>query len=228
MQRQANIIRLVYRRALPESIRSLPWIHRLKALLNHDFLYSSDYYANTVDPPAQKSAVVMAKSIMDEFNPASIIDVGCGTGALLAALEARGCRVLGLEYSTAALAFCRSRNLNVLRFDIEKETLPAEWRFDVAISLEVAEHLPSTRADRYIDLLIAFAKKIVFTAAPPGQGGADHINEQPQSYWTAKFQERGFRFANELSRRWADEWRRSGQVQSWYHQNLMIFTKNGN
>jgi SAM-dependent methyltransferase len=236
MSTSVDTIRSIYRLIVPEPIRRLSCIGRLKALLNHDrierlkallshdLLYTSDYYDTSVGGLARTSADVIAQSIMDEFNPSSIVDVGCGAGALLAALQARGCRVVGLEYSTAALAYCRSLNLNVLRFDLRREKLPPKLRFDVATSMEVAEHLPVKSADRYVDLLIAVAPKIVFTAAPPGQGGTCHFNEQPQSYWVAKFQKRGFRFADELSRRWGEEWRASGRVESFYHQNLMIFT----
>ena len=89
--------------------------------------------------------------------------------------------------------------------------------------MEVAEHLPAMVADRYVDLLTHLSQVIVFTAAPPGQGGDDHVNEQPPSYWISKFQQRGFGYAEELSRRWRESWEAVGDVEGLYHRNLMIF-----
>ena len=99
--------------------------------------------------------------------------------------------------------------------------------FDVAVSMEVAEHIPESRADRYMDLLARAGRAVVFTAAPPGQGGNDHVNERPSEYWIAKFADRGFRLDGELTRSWRDHWRRSEHVRGWYHQNLMVFRRAG-
>jgi len=95
--------------------------------------------------------------------------------------------------------------------------------FDVAVSMEVAEHLPEMIADRYVHLLTRLSQVIVFASAPPGQGGADHVNEQPPSYWISKFQQNAFRHAEELSQSWRESWKAAGDVEDWYHQNLMIF-----
>jgi hypothetical protein len=62
--------------------------------------------------------------------------------------------------------------------------------------MEVAEHLPARTADRYVKLLSSLSSILVFTAAPPGQGGrtaTDHINEQPPWYWMTKYKQLGFR-----------------------------------
>jgi hypothetical protein len=91
--------------------------------------------------------------------------------------------------------------------------------------MEVAEHLPEKAAGRYVDLLTRLSSVIVFTAAPPGQGGQDHINEQPPSYWISKFQDLGFAQDRLLSERWRKIWRGSSAVASWYYENLMIFRR---
>jgi SAM-dependent methyltransferase len=198
----------------------------LKALLlGHDAIYDSDYYEKTVEGPAVRSAGRIADSILGDFKPASLIDVGCGTGALLDALRERGCEVFGLEYAEAALRYCHNRGLNVAKFDLERDVFTENRTFDVAVSMEVAEHLPERVADRYVDLLISLSRIVVFTAAPPGQPGTDHVNEHPPSYWISKFQRRGFEHLEELSERWRETWKAAGDVSSWYHQNLMIFRR---
>lgn len=223
-------VKRVYRSGVPEVIRHsgpVRWFKRacLSKLLSHDAMYDRAYYERTVEGPAAQSAATMAASIVTEFRPKSVVDVGCGTGALLAALRACGCEVSGLEYSEAGIEFCRSRKLDVRKFDIENDALDARRSVDVVCSMEVAEHLPERVAERFVDLLVSFAPIVVFTAARPGQGGSDHVNEQPPEYWIAKFASRGLRHDPVTTERIAQDWRASGAVASWYWENLMIFRR---
>jgi SAM-dependent methyltransferase len=223
-------VKKFYRSAVPKSIRhSAPvmWFKRvfLSKVLPHDAMYDREYYERTVEGPAVKASAVMAGSIVSEFEPKSVVDVGCGTGALLAALRDRGCTVFGLEYSQAGIEFCRSRALDVHRFDLESDSLGERRTFDVASSMEVAEHLPERIADRFVDLLVSFAPVIVFTAARPGQGGSDHVNEQPPEYWIEKFRARSFTHDPACAARMSEGWRTSGAVATWYWENLMVFRR---
>lgn len=219
---------------VPTSVRRSPMVSKLKALLlgeelllSHDWIYDSDYFENSIEKPAIFSAGRIADSILSEFKPASIIDVGCGTGALLEALHERGCEVFGLEYADVGLRYCRNRGLNVAKFDLERDVFNESRTFDVAVSMEVAEHLPETVADRYIELLTCLSPIVVFSAAPPGSPGidtdTDHVNEQPPSYWITKFQKHRFEHLKEVTQCWRDTWKARGDVAPWYHRNLMIF-----
>ncbi len=226
------MITSAYRRLVPERIRHSRVVRQLRAAVvggrrGHDLIYNAEYYAETVAEAATASADVMASSIVSDLAPNAVFDVGCGTGALLAALGRLGCPGFGVEYSKAALRYCREQNLDVTRFDIENDRYENPRDFDVAVSMEVAEHIPESRADRYLDLLAGAGRAVVFTAAPPGQGGNDHVNERPAAYWIAKFADRGFQLNDELTRSWHDHWRRSEHVRSWYYQNLMVFRRAG-
>ena len=218
------------RNLLPCEIRRLPIVQRIKNFLNskligHDGVYNEQYYLNTVETPAVKSAGVICSSIMEEFKPRNLIDIGCGTGALMDNFQKRGVKVKGLEYSEAALTFCRRRNLDVKKFDLETDDLEAKERYDVVVSMEVAEHLPEKIADKYVGLLARLSDIVIFTAAPPGQGGQDHVNEQPASYWMAKFASHGFNHNPDITNAWKEKWRSSGSVAKWYSDNLLVFAK---
>src|SRR5215467_7668468 len=168
-----KIIKDICRKTMPLSLRKSPWIAKLKRHVYwYNMIYDSDYYNCNAQDPAIRSVGTMSESIYSEFKPKDVIDVGCGTGALLDALRKRGCEVLGLEYSEAALRLCRAQYLPVLKFNLEKDIFIQRRVFDVAISMEVAEHLPARIADRYVELLTRLSPIIVFTAAPPGQGGS--------------------------------------------------------
>jgi len=220
-----RIVKDLYHAIIPRFIQESSLVYKLKNLVGHNVIYDSDYYDRQVEGAALRSAGVISESIITESAPNRVVDVGCGTGALLEALRDRGCEVCGLEYSSAALKYCRARKLDVIKFNIERDTFRDNRVFDVAISTEVAEHLPEKVADHYIDLLTRLADTVVFTAAPPGQGGRDHVNEQPPSYWISKYRQRGFEHDKKLSDHWKQSWKASASVQHFYYQNVMVFRK---
>ena len=190
----------------------------------YNAIYHRDYYAETVEEPACQSATVMAASMIDAFKPRTIVDVGCGTGALLEAFRQMGCDVFGLEYSDAALAYCRQRGLPVKKFNIVKDTI--EGTFDLAVSFEVGEHLAPWSVDRYVTLLCSLSSLVVLSAATPGSGGTDHINEQLHSYWINKFGEKGYTFDQDAAARLSQKWKKDNSVAYWYSDNVMVFRRN--
>ncbi|MEL7345935.1 MAG: hypothetical protein AAFN59_13950, partial [Pseudomonadota bacterium] len=96
--------------------------------------------------------------------------------------------------------------------------------FDIALSTEVAEHLPATIADPYVDFLIAISDTVIMTAATPGQGGTDHVNEQPNAYWIEKFDARGFAHDAGETEDWRSDWKVRG-VDRARAKNVMIFRR---
>jgi hypothetical protein len=58
--------------------------------------------------------------------------------------------------------------------------------------------------------------------ALPGSHGTDHVNEQPNEYWIAKFRERGFGYEQGLAMRLRAEWRKVGVVEIFF-RSLMVF-----
>jgi len=216
----------LYRAVVPGFVRDSRAVGYLKArLLGLDWIYDADFYEADVEGPAARSAGSISSAIVRDLRPRSVIDVGCGTGALLEALRDRGCQVFGVEYAEAALSYCRTRRLEVAKFDLRDARFRPDRRFDVAISMEVAEHLPEPVADPYVDLLTQLSSTVILTAAQPGQGGTDHLNEQPRSYWVNKFQARGFEHDAALADQWGTAWRAAGDVETCYWRNLMVFRR---
>lgn len=189
---------------------------------SHQEIYDKRYN-DFLEAAAKESTPAMAATIRCIFNPDSVIDVGCGAGTLLAELKQDGLKVRGLEYSDAGIARCRELGVAVEKFDLEaKQTI--QGRADVTVSFEVAEHLPEAMADRYIRVISQFSPVVIMSAATVGQGGFDHVNEQPHEYWIEKMQQRDFEYDDETSQQVRGEWARRG-VASWYVNNTMIFRK---
>ncbi len=105
-----------------------------------------------------------------------------------------------------------------LAHDLRKP-LRLERRFDVAISLEVAEHLPAASADTFVATLVGLAPVLVFSAAVPEQGGASHLNEQWPEYWAKRFRAHGYIVIDCIRPRiWEDQ-----TVDVWYAQNTLVY-----
>lgn len=101
-----------------------------------------------------------------------------------------------------------------------EDQIPA-WKCDLAICLENAEHVSPERAPVLLDTLAESAPIVFFSAAVPGQGGSDHINEQPHSYWHYEFGIRGFAYFDLI--RWAisDDYR----IFQWYRNNSFLYSR---
>ncbi|MEM7412879.1 MAG: methyltransferase domain-containing protein [Myxococcota bacterium] len=232
-----SVVKATYKSLIPKKIRhaiftNLPGkglrrglISTLERTASHDEIYDADYYDDVVDRYMRNSAPSIADSIMRDFAPTKVVDVGCGSGLLLQALQGRGASCQGFEYSLAGIEVCKSRGLEVTRFDIETDA-PPSVRADLAISTEVAEHLPASCADRLVDFLAAISDQIAFTAAEPtgGPPGTDHVNEQPRAYWIEKFEKRGYKLDAETAGRWQREWEQAG-VTPCYSNTIMVFRR---
>ena len=153
----------------------------------------------------------------------SIVDIGCGIGTWLKSGMNLGAEtVLGVDghWLDKEITVIDEKLIRIQ--DLERN-IHLESTFDLAISLEVAEHLTESRADSFVKDLCALSDLILFSAAVPGQGGLNHINEQWQSYWAKKFQLQGYR-AHDLVR-WK-LWSRS-DIASWYRQNTIVYSRAG-
>jgi len=169
------------------------------------------------------SASAIVDSVIAAFAPSSILDVGCGTGALLDHFRSRGLRVKGVEFSPHGLRMCDQRKLDVLVWDLRRGNGGDLGQFDVAICVEVAHQLPENSADPLVDWLCRSARQaVVFSANTPGMSDRLRLNEQPHEYWIDKFSKRGFRFRANLTRQWRDEWR-AAKTAPWFYENTLVF-----
>lgn len=122
-----------------------------------------------------------------------VVDFGCGIGAWLIAAQKLGATsVRGVEgeWVTTVKTLVPSELIEI--HDLSADSIDYHKQFDVALTIEVAEHLPGSSADSFCLTLVRSAPLIVFSAAVPGQGGVDHHNEQPLSYWVGKFWNLGY------------------------------------
>jgi SAM-dependent methyltransferase len=183
-------------------------------------LYDADFYADK-SVGSRRSAAAVLPVIMGILGPRSVVDIGCGVGTWLAEVANVGIDdYLGIdgdyvpkEEMQIPLARFRAADLN--------QPLELGRIYDLAISLEVAEHLPSESSSTFIGSLVEAAPAVLFSAAIPGQGGSGHVNEQWQDYWRALFATRGY-VATDAMRRaiWGN-----AEVVWWYQQNMVLYVE---
>ena len=75
-----------------------------------------------------------------------VLDLGCGTGELLAHLQVeRGCTGYGVELDDANLLACVQRGVNVIQLNLEDGlSIFEDQSFDVVLQLETLQHLRNT------------------------------------------------------------------------------------
>ena len=179
-----------------------------------------DHFAtdrHTLDAPRAVLALICA-----EWQPTSLLDVGCGLGTWVKVAMERGIHdVLGIDGVpiTEDQRLIPSRCFSVVDF---RQHWDLKRRFDLLLCLEVAEHLEEERADAFIRCLTRHADRILFSAAAPGQVGQHHVNCRWPSYWQAIFNKNGFSCEDSIRWRVWNEQR----VEPWYRQNMFIASKN--
>jgi SAM-dependent methyltransferase len=154
------------------------------------------------------------------------LDVGAGSGTYSATAQRLGKQVVACEHSRLGRLVAKLQNVRVYPFDLGKE-LPAQLNesFDLAFCLEVAEHLSPDLGDRLVDFLALRAPVVVFTAAPPGQGGIGHVNEQQKAYWIARFERRGMHYCAQLAQLASEGFVGSGVYSDYLSDNVMVFER---
>jgi hypothetical protein len=124
--------------------------------------------------------------------PGSVVDLGGGGGGWLKAFKEMGTReVLCIEDLSIADEDLLILPEELLRCDLSIK-MPEAVPCDLAVSIEVGEHLSRSRSAAIVDFLTACAPIVLFSAAVPRQGGHKHINEQWPAFWRALFVERGY------------------------------------
>jgi SAM-dependent methyltransferase len=173
-----------------------------------------------------RSAGKIIPLLLEQLQPHSIIDVGCGPGHWLKAWEERGVAdylgIDGFHLESSAMLIEPDKFMQFDLQNISRLALPR--KYDLALCLEVAEHLPESCAGDLVRFLVTHADVVLFSAAIPFQTGENHLNEQPPQYWSDLFGEYGFRFCDIFRERlWNDP-----DVNWWYRQNLFIAMRKEN
>jgi hypothetical protein len=185
-------------------------------------VYGEKYYGNQVADSLSSAHIVLTR-LWEYLKPTSVLDVGCGRGAWLKACHALGCETLfGLDGDWNSQSVMIDSAIRFRSVDLNKP-FSVPIKADLAISLEVAEHLEPSSSSQFVECLAKASDTVLFGAACPGQGGANHLNERRPSYWAGLFRKQGH-VVFDLFRPvlWGND-----EISVWYRQNAFLYCREG-
>ena len=170
-----------------------------------------------------RAAKEVVPLIMDLLKPTSVVDVGCGIGTWLVVFEDFGVKdVVGIDGEYVDRSLLHINENKFIPYDLTKR-LRLDRKFDLVVSLEVAEHISEVAVDTFVENLVTLGNFILFSAAIPNQGGQNHLNEQWPTYWQSKFKQHKFDLYDCIrSDIWLNE-----NIDWWYKQNMFLAVKEG-
>lgn len=181
--------------------------------------YTENFFS-TMEKESVSSAEQIIPLVMNYVQPSSIIDVGCGNGTWLHVWKQKGVKVTGIDGDYVNRKQLLIDEPEFISHDLTR-VYKSEKKYDLVSSLEVAEHIPATSAEAFVETLTGLGDIILFSAAIPGQGGTYHINEQYPDYWAQLFDKKGFVAVDCLRKVvWNNE-----AIAWWYRQNILFFVK---
>ena len=182
--------------------------------------YNEDFY-KLIRQYSYSSAQEVVPFVLDLIKPKNVIDVGCGIGTWLSVYKEYGVEeIFGVDGNWVEPNLLEIPSECFLSVNLE-DPLPVDRKFDLVMSLEVAEHLAGDRAETFVDSLVKLGPVCLFSAAIPAQGGVNHVNEQWPEYWIHLFQNRGYVTIDCVRKR---VWELN-QVTWWYSQNIFLFVQ---
>lgn len=184
--------------------------------------YTAQFFNDQRDGSLASASIILPL-LIDVFQPRSLIDIGCGQGTW-----SKTAMDLGIEDQVGVDGAWAQPVLQIPRETFRPCDLAAPFdlgrHFDLAISMEVGEHISPAQADVFVGNIVRHSDAVVFSAAAPYQGGVHHVNEQWPAYWAQKFAERDYRCFDFLRWRvWDDR-----RIATWYRQNLLVFANRRN
>ncbi|MEP3440588.1 MAG: class I SAM-dependent methyltransferase [Sulfitobacter sp.] len=179
----------------------------------------SDTFFDYIDQGARRSAQHMLALLGPLLQPASVIDLGSGRGTWLAEWRNTGVEdVLAVDGDYVNRDQLAISHENFMAADLTAPVF-TDRRFDLAQSLEVGEHLPTSASTTLVESLTRASDRVLFSAAVTGQGGEFHVNEQPLSFWQDLFAARGYTAYDCIRPHLSD----NAAVEPWYRYNTILY-----
>jgi hypothetical protein len=184
-------------------------------------VYSKDFFKKQEQGSLESAQIVVPILLELIPNINSVIDFGCWSGTWLHVFKNNGVReIKGVDGPWVKPELLKIPANFFTVFDFQNNVF-FDKKYDLAVSLEVAEHLPIESAANFINSITQSADLVLFSAAIPFQGWTNHINEQWPSYWQQLFLNRWYVSVDFIRNKiWLN-----GKIELWYRQNIVLYVK---
>ena len=170
--------------------------------MDYNNIYDKDYYSVWTKEgesyEESKSLIdffdMVAERLIVDFQPKTVIEFGCAMGYLVSALRGKGVEAYGIDVSEYAISRVKDEIKPYCRAMSALEPLPEDFpkTYDLAVTIEVAEHLYEEEAVPFIRNMCCYSNNIVFSSSIDDFQDETHYNVQQPEYWAKKFAEFGF------------------------------------
>ncbi len=188
----------------------------------NDRRYHQSFY-DSVSARAEKTAQITRELISSFLTPESLIDIGSGDGVwtftYLSGFSNLNATVVDLPETQFKFINNLSSRVHVIQQDFELGVNLPSSIFDLAICVEVIEHLSPRAAQELISYICKHSKVVLFSGATKGQGGTHHINENTQSFWIESMVNRGMKAYDVVRPVLSGE----KEVPSYYKNNIFLY-----
>lgn len=188
-----------------------------------DAVSPRDDYASLmprIDVVEAEQAAWLGETLYCMLRPTSVIDWGCASGLYLLPFKYHAAKVCGIDGEATGGSKLDAEEFFCM--DMRRPIITDHY--DLALCIEVAEHIQEEYADTLVDNVTRSADVVLWTAARPGQGGHHHHNEQPLHYWAAKFARRGF-VLHPANNEMIDKILNSGKCVRWMRRNVRLYVR---
>ena len=131
----------------------------------------------------------IAKRIVEDFAPDTVLDMGCAWGHLVSSLRDLGVEAFGVDISSYAIENVRKDIKPFCAVVSATDELPSHFpkKFDLLVTIEVIEHLYEEEGLIAMERICLYSDKILFSSSPEDITEATHFNVQQPEYWVKHF-----------------------------------------
>ncbi len=182
--------------------------------------YNAEFY-RPVQDKAYTSAKIILELIKSSYDFKSLVDLGCGIGTWLKAAQDLGVETIqGYDANQVEEKHLFVPRKNIEIVNLNSLHISSNEKFDLAMSLEVAEHLQESSSKNFVNTLTNLSDIILFSAAIPLQPGTQHINCKPLKFWVDLFEQNNFVCFDFIRKEIMDL---DEIISYWYIQNILLF-----
>jgi SAM-dependent methyltransferase len=174
------------------------------------------------DRDFESDAAIVSEAIIDQFDPESVFDVGCGIGLHLKPFCDAGITANGIDEAKAAHenAVIPTRHIDIM--DMTEPYTPNR-QYDVVLCLDMLEYASRSQEDVFIATVAGVGDIGIVSVPLPRYSTIRYSREEPKEYWVQQFDEYGMNYDAEATAELQE--RIDADEEAWVPEQLLVFRR---